>query len=234
MQAALEAMQVYGFSEDLILKKLKELLNVYGEDNWFFIEENSYKVLLDNILEEEEQQKDDTLAGPSTATLPPPHSDAEALEIALPASEALESAPQTYGTSGTALVSYDSDCDDRLPMLADGTGQKDLNLEQNSGEQQHLNILKTSDKDSGSVDPFGDTNLSPPHAIHSEQPKHTVRIRKRRPYNGWISNDDEVNEECFIKLEPSPLPVELAKLLFGTNIRSSRKKRWDLRPEDPV
>lgn len=28
MQAALEAMQVYGFSEDLILKKLKELLNV--------------------------------------------------------------------------------------------------------------------------------------------------------------------------------------------------------------
>lgn len=224
MQAALEAMQVYGFSEDLILKKLKELLNVYGEDNWFFIEENSYKVLLDNILEEEEQQKDDTLAGPSTAALPPPHSDAEALEITLPANEALESAPQTYGTSGTALVSYDSD----------GTGQKDLNLEQNSGEQQHLNILKTSDKDSGSVDPFGDTNLSPPHAIHSEQPKHTVRIRKRRPYNGWISNDDEVNEECFIKLEPSPLPVELAKLLFGTNIRSSRKKRWDLRPEDPV
>lgn len=52
--------------------------------------------------------KDDTLAGPSTAALPPPHSDVEALEIALPASEALESAPQTYGTSGTALVSYDS------------------------------------------------------------------------------------------------------------------------------
>lgn len=52
--------------------------------------------------------KDDTLAGPSTAALPPPHSDAEALEITLPASEALESAPQTYGTSGTALVSYDS------------------------------------------------------------------------------------------------------------------------------
>lgn len=234
MQAALEAMQVYGFSEDLILKKLKELLNVYGEDNWFFIEENSYKVLLENILEEEEQQKDDTLAGPSTAALAPPQSDVEALEIALPASGALESAPQTYRTSDTALVCYESDCNDHLPMLGERTGQKDLNLEQNSGEQQCPNVLKTSDKDSGGVDPFGDTNISPPHAINSEQPKHNIPTRKRRPYNGWISNDEEVNEECFIKLEPSPLPVELAKLLFGTNIHSSRKKRWDLRPEDLV
>lgn len=52
--------------------------------------------------------KDDILAGPSTDALAPPHSDTEALEIALPASGALESAPQTYGTSDTALVSYES------------------------------------------------------------------------------------------------------------------------------
>lgn len=118
------------------------------------------------------------------------------------------------------------DCDDHLPLLGEGTGQKDLNLEQNPGEQQNPNVVKTSDKDSGGVDHFGYTNLSPPHAIHSEQPKHNIPVRKRRPYNGWISNDDEVNEECFIKLEPSPLPVELAKLLFDTNILGSRKKRW--------
>uniref|UniRef100_A0A7N0T6G1 WIYLD domain-containing protein n=1 Tax=Kalanchoe fedtschenkoi TaxID=63787 RepID=A0A7N0T6G1_KALFE len=53
--AALDAMKQYGFSVDLVKKKLKELLQIYGGDcGWAFIEDASYKLLIEVILEDEE------------------------------------------------------------------------------------------------------------------------------------------------------------------------------------
>ncbi|KAG5249127.1 inactive histone-lysine N-methyltransferase SUVR [Salix suchowensis] len=64
MDAAVDAMRSYGFSDGLIVSTVKGLLKVYGEEGWPFIEESSYKVLLEAILEDlekEEQEKSNKL-----------------------------------------------------------------------------------------------------------------------------------------------------------------------------
>lgn len=54
MDAALDAMRPMGFPTDAVLKSVKKLLKVYGNDGWAFIEEAAYKLLIDTILEEPE------------------------------------------------------------------------------------------------------------------------------------------------------------------------------------
>ncbi|KAL0382109.1 UNVERIFIED_CONTAM: hypothetical protein Scaly_0498200 [Sesamum calycinum] len=54
MHAALDAMRPMGFSTDTVRKCVKNLLKVYGDDGWLFIEEAAYKLLIDTILEEPE------------------------------------------------------------------------------------------------------------------------------------------------------------------------------------
>ncbi|KAJ4850829.1 hypothetical protein Tsubulata_047187, partial [Turnera subulata] len=52
LQAALHSMRSYGFAEDLVTKTIRELLAEYGgQDGWVFIEDDSYKVLVEAILE---------------------------------------------------------------------------------------------------------------------------------------------------------------------------------------
>ncbi|KAF2319041.1 hypothetical protein GH714_012921 [Hevea brasiliensis] len=96
MDAALDAMMSYGFPEELIVTTVKELLDVYGMDGWPFIEEASYRVLLDSILEKvekEAKEKGDSppsggrdgnntkasCAGPSSEALVHTYSSEEAL-----------------------------------------------------------------------------------------------------------------------------------------------------------
>ncbi|KAK3228645.1 hypothetical protein Dsin_000526 [Dipteronia sinensis] len=112
--AALDAMRLYGFPDDLIRTHLKQLLKVYGQDHWFFIEENAYKVLLDSILEQVEQdaipqpaykelhQQGDIGAGPSREVPALPHSETETSDIALQTREGLETASQFNGGCDTA------------------------------------------------------------------------------------------------------------------------------------
>ncbi|PIN20489.1 Histone-lysine N-methyltransferase [Handroanthus impetiginosus] len=54
MHAALDAMRPMGFSRDVVRKCVKNLLKVYGDDGWAFIEEAAYRLLIDTILEEPE------------------------------------------------------------------------------------------------------------------------------------------------------------------------------------
>ncbi|KAL9661098.1 hypothetical protein QQ045_025918 [Rhodiola kirilowii] len=52
VDAAIDAMKPFGFPADLVKRKLKELLKTYGDDGWVFIEEASYNLLIEVILEE--------------------------------------------------------------------------------------------------------------------------------------------------------------------------------------
>ncbi|CAN1165319.1 hypothetical protein LINPERHAP2_LOCUS26081 [Linum perenne] len=55
--AAIDTMLGYGFSRKLISHTIKELLEVYGgNDGWRFIEMDSYKALLDAILDKDEAE----------------------------------------------------------------------------------------------------------------------------------------------------------------------------------
>ncbi|XP_022134195.1 uncharacterized protein LOC111006514 isoform X2 [Momordica charantia] len=52
IDAALDAMAPFGFSPKLVRDTVKELLSVYGgDDGWVFIEEGSYTLLIDTILD---------------------------------------------------------------------------------------------------------------------------------------------------------------------------------------
>ncbi|KAG8644901.1 uncharacterized protein LOC110624570 isoform X2 [Manihot esculenta] len=58
IDAALDALRSMGFLEALVRRTVRNLLKVYGGDEgWSFIEENSYGLLIDSILEEQEKSE---------------------------------------------------------------------------------------------------------------------------------------------------------------------------------
>ncbi|KAI3778558.1 hypothetical protein L2E82_07936 [Cichorium intybus] len=61
MDAALDQVSCLGFSKQLIRRTVRNLLKVYGDDGWKLIEEDSYKVVLDVILDEQETAKTQNL-----------------------------------------------------------------------------------------------------------------------------------------------------------------------------
>ncbi|KAI7732608.1 hypothetical protein M8C21_001660 [Ambrosia artemisiifolia] len=61
MDAAVDHMTSMGFSKPLVRKTVKDLLKVYGEGGWKFIEEDAYKVLIDAILEEQDDAETSNL-----------------------------------------------------------------------------------------------------------------------------------------------------------------------------
>ncbi|KAL5101876.1 hypothetical protein RYX36_006203 [Vicia faba] len=64
MDAAMDAMRQFGFKKKLVWKTVEELLDVYeGTQGWPFIEEGSYKLLLESLLYNQQtcvDDKDDT------------------------------------------------------------------------------------------------------------------------------------------------------------------------------
>ncbi|KAL8552123.1 hypothetical protein ACS0TY_000982 [Phlomoides rotata] len=59
MDAAVDAMFMYGFDKELVRRHVNELLREYGAESpdeaWPFIEDCSYKELLESILREQER-----------------------------------------------------------------------------------------------------------------------------------------------------------------------------------
>lgn len=64
--------------------------------------------------------------------------------------------------------------------------------------------------------------------FNQSSPAHILKIRRRKPYHGWIANDAK---EDLVRLTPAPLPEEFAKLLLMPHAHRKRKKRWDVKPE---
>ncbi|KAG8644897.1 uncharacterized protein LOC110624598 isoform X2 [Manihot esculenta] len=216
MDAAIDAMQSYGFRRELIVTTVKELLNVYGMDGWPFIEEASYRVLLDNMLEkveEEEKKKGDSLpssnggdgsnakascAGPSSEVLLPTCSSEEAIAFHLQANADLGMASEKNNnkTPFTALQ-------------ADTSEYKDINIDQCYREKTISNSRER--------------NIGSPEVVEA------LPIRWRRPYHGWISSDDD---EELVELTPAPLDETFAKILNSTDVSRKGKRRWDARRQD--
>ncbi|KAF7830969.1 ubiquitin-binding WIYLD domain protein [Senna tora] len=53
IDAALDAMRPYGFDEALVRQTVDELLDVY-DGEWFFIEDVSYRILVDTMLDKQQ------------------------------------------------------------------------------------------------------------------------------------------------------------------------------------
>ena len=77
---------------------------------------------------------------------------------------------------------------------------------------------------------FGGPQL--PGNINSPtQPTHCAPPCRRRPCYGWISSDEDDDVDV-IELTPAPSPAVVAKLLSGIDAPRTRKRMWDVRPED--
>ncbi|XP_072996132.1 uncharacterized protein [Typha latifolia] len=57
IDAAMDALVPLGFPKEVVRRTIKNLLNVYeGDAGWVFIEEASYKLVIETILEEQEKE----------------------------------------------------------------------------------------------------------------------------------------------------------------------------------
>ncbi|RZB67663.1 hypothetical protein D0Y65_037828 [Glycine soja] len=59
MDTAVESMHQLRFGKQLVPEMLKELLDVYGTSGWPYIEEASYKLLIEAILNKQQGSAED-------------------------------------------------------------------------------------------------------------------------------------------------------------------------------
>ncbi|CAL5080372.1 unnamed protein product [Urochloa decumbens] len=87
IDAAIDHLAQLGFPKPRIRKTINDLLKVYGKDGWMFLEEGSYEVVRDQLLDEQEQlEKQAAAAAAATAA-----ADEASLENDMEVSEAMHS-----------------------------------------------------------------------------------------------------------------------------------------------
>ncbi|GMY08089.1 Histone-lysine N-methyltransferase [Fagus crenata] len=241
MDAALDAMRPYGFSDQFVRETVKNLLKVYGEDGWYFFENDSYNVLLETLLEKQtngaegkDSSQDDIEAppaGPSpfSELILPSCSKPEATYTPLQTNEALDSTPQTLEALDTASTSHPDAEEGSSLEEGEIRDLKDSKLEKCFGNDHMDNVTGNNDEDSGGIKHLGNNlNCSPP-GIHSPQPVYNPPTQRRRPYYGWIGSDEEQSP---VHVTTSPFPREIARFLLRMDKKRKRKTRCDVKPED--
>ncbi|PWZ58359.1 hypothetical protein Zm00014a_001492 [Zea mays] len=84
IDAAIDHLSQYGFAKPQIRKIINNLLQLYGKDGWLFLEEASYRVVLDKLLEEQAQDDQKQEAAAAEEASPPQNG----MEVALVHDEA--------------------------------------------------------------------------------------------------------------------------------------------------
>ncbi|CAN1746485.1 hypothetical protein LINPERHAP1_LOCUS2806 [Linum perenne] len=221
--AAIDAMLVLGFSRKMISHTIKELLQVYGgNDGWRFIEMDSYKALIDAILDKDEAEVDDEggesshrLSEVGSSTLPP--------------------TPVNTGYSAP-LSSLVNDGMDRASLTQ--TVRKPPFIIPESAEEckgaDEPELYKT-DEGAENGTPHSKMQLlrcrnSPKSPCFTEQPVHHVSRENRRSFHGLVSdsNSDDYDELELMKLEPAPLPEALLKILGRAVLRPNERSILDV------
>lgn len=229
MDAAVDAMTPYGFSQKLVRKTVKELLELYGgEESWPVIEEGGYtSVLLDVLLaarnkteEKGEEGGNDLETCPQGGLL----QDASVQENGAADPASLDISGPSCGVEppGYEIITTASQTD----STGAGKEWKDIGLYQSSS--QNLDAAgKNEESPRGLVNLQNSHVNSPPAFLHSTPPVGSVPIRRRKPCYGWIGDDSD-DDDDFIYLPPaesfSPAP--------GKSRSIKRKTRWDVEPED--
>lgn len=113
MDAAYDAMAPLGFSKELVRRKVKDLLQVYeGDVGWAFIEEASYKLLIDTILEEQENCEEEKHSSMDELHHEGPIGDSEDVASAAGTSSAVPEVntfeETTIGEGGPKLVTVNT------------------------------------------------------------------------------------------------------------------------------
>ncbi|KAK4433261.1 hypothetical protein Salat_1088400 [Sesamum alatum] len=253
MDAAVDAMVPFGFPEEKVRKHVKELLKEYGGDEgWPFIEEYSYKELIDAILRDEDENdqekvaeddlcKDkssgDEIAGAAGTSSSVPDSQQD--------ERPQENTPADIAGSSSAVA------EPTLPEITSSSsgisavkaGWKDILPYQRSEhvEATANTLSKNAENPVIEKHPPGTTPISASPSlsdIPSPPPTNSLPAR-RRPCYGWIESDEEDHDE-FISLKPASADVRakathLPQALStcpsdATKSHRKRRSRWDERP----
>ncbi|XP_004490977.1 uncharacterized protein [Cicer arietinum] len=213
MDAALDAMRQLGFEEKLVRGTIKELLDVYeGTQGWPFIEEGSYKLLIETILCKQQTcvQKMGGVGETSSA------------------------ATSTTGITevgSSVLVAQDSVLHDikvtnvSTERCEDG---RDIGMESKNEQKPMDNVKESNYKTFVSN---VETNVMKSSMIESSKRSEKLPSNRRRRYHGWISSDD--NNVDFLYFPRPPLPEHIEKLIGKSEATQipRRKSRWDEKPD---
>ncbi|TYI63009.1 hypothetical protein E1A91_D10G290400v1 [Gossypium mustelinum] len=204
--AAIDAMKPYGFPVDVVQTTIKDLLHVYGENGWPFIEDSAYKVLLEAILEKvtgegTSDSKEPVAETSSRTALVPVCSDVSPLNAEFQTSNGFDGAPELNKTLCISKLTNESG-NYLLPVEAEGCSKRDVTY------------------------PCGNNHSTPLHGHNSPPLQGDTLTTKRRPYYGWIGSDDE---EDIMELTPGPIAEEMENFLKSFVVH---KKRWDIKPDD--
>ncbi|KAH7517762.1 uncharacterized protein LOC107426530 [Ziziphus jujuba] len=240
LDAALDAMALLGFPDKLVSQTINELLKVYGKDGWVFIEECSYLVLIDALVEKQKEVSkeqasslengagsmediESSAAGSSngvristTCSMPEDNNSSKTYDT-------LEAPSQTSGAQDSVTLTNDSAPKECIPPAEEERRSPgEIKLDQSSRRKKAHFVLGNNAKDSG-TDKNGRTK--------TQKLEGGVPIQSHRPCHGWISDDDD-DDEDLVELSPEPLPQHLENLFIGSCSKKKRKSRWDVRPED--
>ncbi|KAF3454363.1 hypothetical protein FNV43_RR04810 [Rhamnella rubrinervis] len=210
MDAALDAMRPYGFSEVSVRQAVKELLNVYGGvDGWVFVEDAAYMLLIETLLEKQnvcEIQQHNSSQDPASdadeINGSIGESSSRALLHACSNPEVVDSGPQTR------------------KVLDSASRTESLNISSMTTDSDGKDCFTTSGNTFGCEYSEKTQVQTPQHADKSSIQEEYIRPTQRRRFcHGWIESEDD---EDLVELSPEPLPDELTKML--NRIQESQDK----------
>ncbi|CAK8538291.1 unnamed protein product [Lathyrus sativus] len=247
MDAALDAMQQFGFKEKLVRKTVEELLDVYeGTQGWPFIEEGSYKLLIETLLcnqqtcveDKDDTRRDDVCETSSAATLTTGMTEVGssclvAHDSISCASDDLDSRSQTndhhHDSAPTINREIGTDDKDTNVTTKRGGNQQDINVKSKNDQNPMNNVKENNHKPSVSN---VETTVVKNSMIESSKTSDKLPCnRLRRPCHGWISSDDTID---LLYFPPPPLPKHIEKIIgkMEDSQIQRRKSRWDEKPDD--
>ncbi|BAT95000.1 hypothetical protein VIGAN_08165600 [Vigna angularis var. angularis] len=226
MDAALDAMHIYGFSKKLVRTTVQSLLKVYGgNEGWVFIEDSSYTLLIDTLLESQLNPSPPVVGlieanpgdGPNEVT---PAGCSNGALLACCKTQTSDDKPLTIKALQTLTVT--SETGSQLPIKSvdtlsstSGTGSvhylKSVGISSENRRPANELLIKaasetpikavtiSAEKKSESQ-PAGNLALRENHGPKIPQLNH----KRRRPCYGWISSDEE-NEDLTELIPKYPL-----------------------------
>lgn len=179
MGAAWDAMRPFGFPQYMVVKTVKELLEVYGgEEGWPFIEEYSYKVLLEAILEKvEAKEKKKNEAGASA-------SNTLAIEAPTGTTGLISGSEAEHGTDEMQLAEVPDTTPTQRHNALMITSPQSRCTGSNRGWLSEVQLTRP--------DPLDDTNsaqTTSTAAINSPPPGFPTK-QTRSPCHGWMTSED--------------------------------------------
>ncbi|XP_011076715.1 uncharacterized protein LOC105160897 isoform X2 [Sesamum indicum] len=249
MDAAVDAMVPFGFPEEKVRKHVKELLKEYGGDEgWPFIEEYSYKELIDAILRDDEENDQEKVAEDGHRGKDKSSGDEIAAGTSSSAPDSQQDERPQETTPADIAGSSCAVAESTLPEISSSSlginaGWKDiLPYQQSEHVASTANISSKKGKTPAiEENPPGKTAIpaSPSlRNIPSPPPTNSLPTR-RHPCYGWIESDEEDFDD-FISLRPASAEVRAKATHLpqapsmcpsdATKSERKRRSRWDERP----